>query len=358
MRSILSTVVLALAVAGEAAVWPSPWKGLNSAIRAKGKQHVGTALTLGSDSRTEDIIKPAWEFGAITPENAMKWESVQPRRGDFTFDSADRHADFAVKHKKDLRCHTLVWHSQLAPWVEAGKFDNKTLVKIMEDHIKNVAGRYRGKCTHWDVVNEALNEDGTYRETVWYKTIGEAYIPMAFRLAAKADPKAKLWYNDYNLEFNSAKTAGAARLVKLIQSYGVRIDGVGLQGHLVVEPTPTQSNITPSQKTLEKALRQFTDLGTLVEYTEVDIRMNTPPTKKKLQEQSKAYQRVVGSCMAVKKCIGFTLWGVSDKYSWIPYTFDGEGAALAWDDDFKKKPAYWGILKAIKTGRWRRWTSD
>ncbi|KAM0416005.1 hypothetical protein ACHAPT_013032 [Fusarium lateritium] len=206
-------------------------------------------------------------------------------------------------------------------------------------------------------LGRSLNEDGSYRDSVWYRTIGEAYIPIAFRLAAKADPKAKLWYNDYNLEYNGAKTAGAARLVKLVQSYGVKINGVGLQGHLVVEPTPTQPSITPSRKTLEDSLRSFTDLGVLVEYTEVDIRLNTPATEAKLREQSKAYQRVVESCLAVKKCIGFKLWGVSDKYSWIPYTFDGEGAALVWDDDFNKKLAYWGILEAIKKGVWRRWSS-
>ncbi|KAJ4213190.1 NAD(P)H-dependent D-xylose reductase (XR) [Fusarium solani] len=355
MHSLFKTALLTLAIAGEALGRPKSAQGLDSAIKAKGKQHVGTALTLGSDSRTEDIIKGPSEFGAITPENAMKWQSVQPRRGEFTFSSADQHANFAVNNNKELRCHTLVWHSQLAPWVEAGNFDNQTLVKIMEDHINTVAGRYRGKCTHWDVVNEALNEDGSYRQTVWYKTIGEAYIPMAFRLAAKADPNAKLWYNDYNLEYNNAKTAGAARIVKLIQSYGVKIDGVGLQGHLVVEPTPTQPTITPSRETLEGALRKFTDLGVFVEYTEVDIRMKTPATKEKLEEQSKAYQRVVESCMAVKKCIGITLWGVSDKYSWIPSTFQGEGAALVWDEEFQKKPAYSGILNAIKAAKSKWW---
>lgn len=130
------------------------WKGLDAAIKSKGKLHVGTALTLGADSQNENIVKGRYEFGAITPENAMKWESVQPTRGNFTFASADRHADFAIKHKKNLRCHTLVWHSQLAPWVEAGKFDNKTLIKIMQDHISKVAGRYKGRCTNWDVLNE------------------------------------------------------------------------------------------------------------------------------------------------------------------------------------------------------------
>lgn len=114
--------------------------------------------------------------------------------------------------------------------------------------------------------------------------------------------------NDYNLEYNNAKTEGAARIVKLIRSYGVKIDGVGFQGHLVVEPTPTQPTITPSRKTLEGALRKLTDLGVYVEYTEIDVRMNTPATKEKLKEQAKAYQRVVDSCMAVKKCIGITLW--------------------------------------------------
>ncbi|CRK40255.1 hypothetical protein BN1708_008179 [Verticillium longisporum] len=338
--------LLTLGLAGLAAAKPK-CTGLNAAIRAQGKEHVGSALTLRDEPLENAILESDLEIGAVTPENALKWAYTEPERGAFEWADADRHVNWAVEHGKDLRCHALVWHSQLAPWVSEGGFDNATLIQIMEDHINGVAGRYKGKCTHWDVVNEALEEDGSYRKSVFYNTIGEAYIPIAFALAAKADPHARLWYNDYNLEYNEAKTAAAARIVKLVQSYGVRIDGVGLQGHLVVEETPTQSVATPDQDTLEGALRQFTDLEVDVEYTEIDIRMNTPATPAKLEEQARQYERVLASCMSNDRCIGVTLWGISDKYSWIPYTFDGEGAALAWDDEYNKKPAYKGILRGI-----------
>lgn len=131
---------------------------------------------------------------------------------------------------------------------------------------------------------------------------------MSFRIAAAADPDSKLYYNDYNLEYADAKAEGAARIVKLVQSYGVKIDGVGLQGHLVVNSTPTQEIPTPSQEILEKSLRMFTDLDVDVAYTEVDIRMNMPNTEADLQEQAECYARVTKACMAVERCVGITLW--------------------------------------------------
>lgn len=160
--------------------------------------------------------------------------------------------------------------------------------------------------THGGVT--ALNEDGTYRDNVFLKVIGESYLPISFRIAAAADPTAKLYYNDYNLEYGEAKAEGAARIVKLVQSWGVKIDGVGLQGHLVTESTGTQSVPTPSQETLEKTLKMYTDLGVDVAYTEVDIRMNTPATPEKLKVQADCYARVFGSCMANARCVGITLW--------------------------------------------------
>lgn len=336
----------------------------------------------------------------------MKWDATEPNRGQFSFGGADQVVNFATQNSKQVRCHTLVWYSQLPSWVSNGGFNNQTLISVMTNHINTVMGRYKGKCTHWDVVNEgksaldpyfvtcwplaclasafprltlllsALNEDGTYRDNVFLRVIGEAYIPMAFRLAAAADPNAKLYYNDYNLEYAEAKAEGAARIVKLVQSYGVKIDGVGLQGHLVTENTPTQSIPTPPIETLVKALRLYTDLGVDVAYTELDIRMLTPSTAAKLQTQADAYARVATSCMMVKRCVGITLWvsypiipstswftclfegqcadnlgkqGVSDKYSWVPQTFSGEGAALLWSDSYQKKPAYDAFLKAISS---------
>ncbi|RMZ67188.1 Endo-14-beta-xylanase 2 [Pyrenophora seminiperda CCB06] len=289
---------------------------LYKSMKKAGRSFIGTALTLRNETREGEIIKA--DFNSFTPENAMKFESLHPSRNNYTFDDADRYAAYAKKNNLQIHCHNLVWHSQLPQWVSNGGFDNKTLISIMEDHIKTVMTRYKSVCTRWDVVNEALNEDGTYRESVWYNTIGEAYLPIAFRFANKYRAKADLFYNDYNLEYNADKTKGAARIVKLIKSYGVRIDGVGYQAHLASEPTPTSPGAAPDQKTLEAALHATADLGVDVVYTELDLRMNTPSTPAKLQVQADAFERVAKSCIAVKRCIGITVWGISDKYSWIP----------------------------------------
>lgn len=277
---------------------------------ARGRSYIGTSLTIRSDTSETNLIKDKSQFGSITPENAMKWDATEPNRGSFSFSNADQVVNFATQNSKQVRCHTLVWYSQLPSWVSNSNFNNATLISVMTNHINTVMGRYKGKCTHWDVVNEALNEDGSYRDNVFLKVIGEAYIPIAFRIAAAADTAAKLYYNDYNLEYgpDAAKTKGAVRIVKLVQSWGVKIDGVGFQGHLVTEKTKTQEVATPSQAVLEGSLRAFTDLGVDVAYTEVDIRMNTPSTSAKLQVQADCYARVAASCLAVPRCVGITLW--------------------------------------------------
>ncbi|CAO2648309.1 Nn.00g075760.m01.CDS01 [Neocucurbitaria sp. VM-36] len=350
----LSNIIATLALAAATIAAPAPKDdckddSLYKAMKKAGRSFIGTALTLRNESREGEIIKQ--EFNSFTPENSMKWESTEPSRGNFTFEDADRYAVYAKKHNLQVHCHTLVWHSQLPQWVSNGGFDNKTLIGIMEDHIKAIVTRYKGVCTRWDVVNEALNENGTYRSSVWLDTIGEAYLPIAFRLAKKYDNKAKLFYNDYNLEYNAEKTAAAKNIVKLIKSYGVKIDGVGYQAHLASEVTPTAPGPAPDQKTLEAALRATADEGVDVVYTEIDVRMNTPATPEKLAVQAATYQRIAASCLAVKRCIGMTVWGISDKYSWIPGVFAGEGAALIWDENYNKKPAYNGFLKGIDSGK-------
>lgn len=143
---------------------------------AAGREYFGTAITLRGDTSEENIILAPGEFGSITPENAMKWESVQPNQGQFSFGGADQHVDWAVQRGKQVRCHTLVWHSQLPQWVH-GINNNQTLYQVMENHIQTTMGRYRGKCTHWDVVNEgewgerSLPRTGT---TLRHLKIGEA----------------------------------------------------------------------------------------------------------------------------------------------------------------------------------------
>ncbi|KAF2622107.1 glycoside hydrolase family 10 protein [Macroventuria anomochaeta] len=349
----LSTIVASLALASSVLAVPTNSKtkepSLYKAYRDRGRDFIGTALTIRDEPAEPEIIDQ--DFNSVTPENAMKWESTEPSRNNFTFAGGDAVVTFAKKYDQQIHCHTLVWHSQLPNWVSSGGFDNQTLISIMENHIKNVAGRWKAACTRWDVVNEALNEDGTYRKSVFLDTIGEAYIPIAFRLAAKYAKGSKLYYNDYNLEYNGAKTEGAKKIVKLIKSYGVRIDGVGYQAHLASESTPTAPGAVPDQATLEAALKATANEGVDVVYTEIDVRMNTPATPEKLKVQADAWERIARSCIAVKRCVGMTVWGISDKYSWIPGVFATEGAALLWDENYQKKPAYNGFLKGIKEGK-------
>lgn len=189
--------------------------------------------------------------------------------------------------------------------------------------------------------NAALNEDGTYRDSIFYQTIGEAYIPIAFKTAAAADPSVKLYYNDYNIEYAGAKATGAQRIVKLIQSYGAKIDGVGLQSHFIVGSTPSQSAQVSN-------MAAFTALGVDVAITELDIRMTLPSTDALLAQQKTDYHSTVAACVQTARCVGVTIWDWTDKYSWVPSTFSGQGAACPWDENFQKKPAYDGVLSALE----------
>lgn len=146
--------------------------------------------------------------------------------------------------------------------------------------------------------------------------------------------------NDYNLAYGGSKAQGAVRIVNLIKNRGIRIDGVGLQGHMIITSTPSRS-------ALANTLRMFTNLGVDVAYTEIDIRMDTPETQSKLEQAAAAWGRMAGACMDVDRCVGMTVWGVVDKYSWVPSTFSGQGSALLWNDSYNKKPAYTGFINPI-----------
>jgi endo-1,4-beta-xylanase len=201
---------------------------------------------------------------------------------------------------------------------------------------------YAGQCYAWDVVNEALNEDGTFRESVFFTTLGSAYIPLSFRIAASVDPSTKLYYNDFNLETSAAKADGAVKIVKLIQDAGVKIDGVGFQAHLNVGQTP-------SRQELAATLKRFAALGVEVAYTELDIaHPSLPASDADREQQAKDYVAAVGSCLDVEACVGVTVWQFTDKYSWVPSTFPGKGDACLYTADYKKKPAYDAVLELLR----------
>ncbi|KAK4450990.1 endo-1,4-beta-xylanase B, partial [Podospora aff. communis PSN243] len=346
------TTVTPVVLAALAAAKPCPdqkVKGLDYYAKKAGLEYFGSATDTpgqreraGLEASYAQYDKIMWggEFGSTTPTNGQKWLFSEPEQGVFNFTEGDITASNAKKHGLSLRCHALVWHSQLAPYVEQKEWTPETLRAQIVDHIEKVAGHYKGQCAHWDVVNEALEEDGTYRKSVFYNVLGEEYIKLAFKTAARVDPNAKLYYNDYNLEWPSKKTEGAQRIVKMLQDEGIKIDGVGLQGHLTAE-----SSWTIDQHI--DAIKGFADLNVDVVITELDIRLQTPATETNLALQKERYKNVVGACVQVKGCIGVTLWDFYDPFSWVPYFFEGEGAPLPWAEDFSKKPAYDGIVEAL-----------
>jgi endo-1,4-beta-xylanase len=316
--------------------------GLNTAAKAKGLKYFGSATDNPelTDSAYVAQLSNTDDFGQITPGNSMKWDATEPSQNSFSFTNGDAVVNLANKNGQMMRCHTLVWHSQLPNWVSSGSWTNATLLAAMKNHITNVVTHYKGKCYAWDVVNEALNEDGTFRSSVFYQIIGPAYIPIAFATAAAADPSVKLYYNDYNIEYSGAKATAAQNIVKMIKAYGAKIDGVGLQAHFIVGSTPSQSALTT-------VLKGYTALGVEVAYTELDIRMQLPSTAAKLAQQSTDFQGVAAACVSTTGCVGVTIWDWTDKYSWVPGVFSGYGAPLPWDENYVKKPAYNGLMAGL-----------
>jgi endo-1,4-beta-xylanase len=312
---------------------------LRDLAAAKGKV-MGTAVTGSKFTGTYGEIAGR-EFNALTPGNAMKWGSVEPTRGSFNWTEADQIVDFAEAHGQQVRGHTLVWHSQNPSWLTNGSWTSAELSQLMNDHIATEVGRYKGRLATWDVVNEPFNEDGTYRQTLWYNGLGADYIAQALTAARAADPSAKLYINDYNVEGVGAKSTALYNLVRSLKERGVPIDGVGLQAHLILGQVPS---------TMQQNIQRFADLGVDVAITELDIRMQLPSDSAKLTQQAADYKAVMNACLAVSRCAGVTVWGFTDSDSWIPGTFPGQGAATPYDENYAPKPAYHAIAESLGGG--------
>ncbi|MGA7886514.1 MAG: endo-1,4-beta-xylanase [Acidobacteriaceae bacterium] len=335
----------------------------------QGDFYVGAALNeaeiTGQDQRDDAIVLE--QFNSISPENALKWEVVNPEPGKYDFSLGDQYVAFGVQHHMWIVGHNLVWHNQVPAWVFRAK-DGKLLTRDallarLKEHIFKEVGRYKGKIQSWDVVNEALNEDGTLRQSLWYKIIGPDYIAKAFEYAHEADPKVQLTYNDYNLA-NPAKLAGVIRLVKQLKAQGVPIDCVGIQDHDHLDsPTPEQE---------DNAIRSIAALGVKVAISELDINVLPWPgqgntaevsmhmasdpkwnpwpnglpqdVQQKLTDQYVALFRVFYKDRADISRV--TFWGVTNAQSWLnnwpipgrtnyPLLFDREG---------KPVPAYHAVM--------------
>ncbi|MFJ6215842.1 endo-1,4-beta-xylanase [Streptomyces sp. NPDC092296] len=301
--------------------------GLRAGVR------IGTAVDMSALADDAPYrAKVAGEFSSVTPENVMKWDAVEPTRGTHDWKAADTLVDFARSHNQLVRGHTLIWHNQLPSWVTGGNWTTAQLRDILHRHITDEVSHFKGKVWQWDVVNEAFNDDGTMRDTIWLQKLGPGYIADAFRWAHQADPKAKLYINDYNIEGVNAKSTALYQLVSQLRRQGVPIDGVGIQGHLDVQ-YDTPGDIVDNMKRLDA-------LGLETAITEADVRIPLPLDSTKLEAQAQAYNVLLQGCLLTRHCTDFTVWGFTDKYSWVPSTFAGEGAANIMDENYRTKPAY------------------
>lgn len=271
---------------------------LNVLTRSRGLR-MGTAIAysaLRKDSRYRD--KLVRDFGQITPENAMKFSKVHPEPNRYDFHRADTLVELAENHRMTIHGHTLVWHSQLPDWVEAEPHSRGVAIALLHDHIQTVVGHYQGQVVAWDVVNEAIDNDGRLRDTIWLRQIGPDYIAMAFRWAQAADPAARLFYNDYGGEGLGPKSDAIYRLVADLVEQGVPIQGVGLQMHVSLDNAPSPSAVAVN-------MQRLAALGLEAQVTEMDVRLALPDSEADRQEQAVIFRDMLSTCLNAANCHNF-----------------------------------------------------
>ncbi|GGL16827.1 endo-1,4-beta-xylanase [Mangrovihabitans endophyticus] len=348
-----ATAAPAAWTAAQPAAWtaaqPAAWTGagrdavpdtLRAAARGTGVR-IGTAVDM--DALAEDDAyrgEVATEFSTVTPENVMKWQLVEPQPGVYDWAAADRLVDFARAHRQTVRGHTLVWHNQNPAWLTEDAYTPAQLRALLKKHITDEVRHFRGRIWHWDVANEIFNDDGTWRDTIWLRNLGPGYVADALRWAHQADPRAKLFLNDYNNEGVNAKSDAYYALMRQLKAQHVPVHGYGVQGHLGVQygfPADVREN-----------LRRFEALGLSTAVTEVDVRMPLPADTVKEQAQARGFTVLLQACLLSRRCESYTLWGFTDRYSWVPGVFDGQGSATPMDEDLTPKPAYDAIRDTLE----------
>ncbi|KAG9231088.1 putative endo-1,4-beta-xylanase C [Amylocarpus encephaloides] len=297
---------------------------IDAIFKSLGKQFFGTAAdrNLINNGRNQEIL--LHNFGQYTPENSGKWDTVERSQGNFNFGDLDFLVDFAQRNNKLVRGHTTVWHSQLPGWVSS--INNRaTLTSVIQRHVTAEIGRYAGKIIHWDVINEMFSEQGTLRDSVFSRVLGEDFVRISFEAARAADPQAKLYINEYNTVekgSNYAKTTGMARYVAKWIAAGIPIDGIGAQAHLMAGEG---RNVAASLKALCAVAPECA-------LTEVDI-VNAGTTD---------YIQTVKACVDIPNCVGVTVWGVRDSDSWR-----ANNNPLLFNYNYDAKPAYSALVQTL-----------
>jgi endo-1,4-beta-xylanase len=361
-QNILGPILLAALLAGCATAPPATQPTtLKDAFQKDFK--IGVAINERQFRRidTNGVALITNQFDSISPENILKWESVHPQPDTYAWDGPDKYVEFGEQNHMLIVGHTLVWHSQVPRWVfqdaDGKPLKRDALLKRMHDHIQTVVGRYKGRIKVWDVVNEALNDNGTLRQSPWFKIIGEDYIAKAFEYAHEADPDAILRYNDYSME-NEPKRKGAIALIKKLQAENVPVTAIGMQDHAnLIWPTPELEDAT---------ITAFANLGLRVMITELDVdasrggqrnqsadvAQNSTPTNigtqsggpfsdAAQQQLAQRYADLFKVFLKHRKDIDLvTFWGVTDADSWRR-----RGNPLLFDGNWQPKPAFAAVLK-------------
>lgn len=346
-------------------------EGLKDAL--EGKFFMGTAMNtpqiLGSDTASLDIIHK--HFNSVVAENCMKSGPIQPKEGEFDFELPDRFIEFAEQNNLYTVGHCLIWHSQAPRWFfvddQGNDVSKELLTERIKTHIFTVVGRYKGKVDCWDVVNEAIEDDGSWRNNKFYQIMGEDYVELAFKFAREADPGAELLYNDYSM-FHEGKREAVVRLVNNLKSKGIMVDGIGMQAHYGMD--------YPSLDEVEKSILAFAGTGAEVHITEMDISALPLPVRNmgaeistNFEYQQKMNPYVNGLTDSARvalheryldffelflkhedKIKRVTTWGVSDNYSW-KNNFPIRGRTdypLLFDREYQAKPIVEAIIKAAK----------
>jgi len=287
------------------------------------------------------------DFNSITHEGAMKWAATQPEQGVFTFDRADRMMELAEANGMSVRGHTLVWEQatiDATPDYVTAITDSQELRTLMADHILTVVGRYRGRIDAWDVVNEPLDTVGSQvYENIFYQLLGPGYIAEAFELAHEADPEATLFLNEALVGNAGDKFDALLALTADLLEQGVPLHGVGLQGHFIAAG--------PNYDELRTNIEKLAALGVVVELTEADIILRgTGDEATRLERQRQHYFDMASACLAVEACKRITLWGFTDRHTWIDGFFGPGLAPLPLDEDYERKPAYFGLRDGLLSG--------
>jgi endo-1,4-beta-xylanase len=370
-RRMKTRPVTLLASAAVAAAWAGAAEPPSLKDLAPKSLLVGAAINRAQAAEQDPVATAivTRQFGQVSPENDLKWERIHPEADRYDFGPADRYVEFGRRRGMFVVGHVLLWHQQTPAWVfagkDGGKLDRETALARLKAHITAVAGRYKGRIGGWDVVNEALEEDGTLRKTPWLEAIGEDYVERAFAFAREADPAAELYYNDYNL-WKPAKLQAAIRLVQGLRAKGLRVDGLGEQAHWGIDDPPLAD--------IDAALGAMRAAGLVPHITELDIDVlpRDPDMwgadlsrKQQIRAATNVYPHGLPPAMQERLARRYadvfrlflkhgvarvTLWGVTDADSWL-HDFPIPGRVnypLLWDKDGREKPAFDAVVEVLR----------